>query len=72
MLQNKETTVQSYQKMTNQSTKKNPGITFAPFNCTREMGMDNFGYLKSSFCFISFCSDPAKKAYGVSRLMAHS
>ena len=45
--QNKETTVSSYWKMSNQNTKKSPGIEFALFNCTGEMGMDNFGYLNS-------------------------
>ena len=52
-LQNKETTVRSYRKMFNQSTSKRPGIEFVLFNCTEEMGMDNFVYLNSSFCFIS-------------------
>ena len=44
-LQNKETTVQNYRKMSNQN--------IALFNCTGEMGMNNFGYLNSSFYFIS-------------------
>ena len=52
-LQNKETTAQSYQKMSNQNTKKSNGIEFALLNCTGEMGMDNFGYLSSSLYFIS-------------------
>ena len=52
-LQNKETTLQSYRKMSNQSTSKRPGIEFTLFNCTEEIGMDNFGYLNSSFYFIS-------------------
>ena len=46
-LQNKETTVQNYWKIWNQNTKKIPGLDFALFNCTREMGMHNFGYLNS-------------------------
>ena len=38
----KKTTVQSYQNML-----KHPGIMFAFFNCTGEIGMDNFVYLNS-------------------------
>ena len=41
MLQNKGTTVQNYQKMTNQNTKKSPGIEFAVLNRTGGMGMDD-------------------------------
>ena len=52
-LQNKETTVQSYQKMSNQNTKKSPGIEFVLFKCTREIGIDKFGYLNSALYFIS-------------------
>ena len=52
MLQNKETLL-NYQKMSNQNTKEKPGIEFTLFNCTGEMGKDNFGYLNSSFYFIS-------------------
>ena len=51
-LQNKETTVQSYQKISNQNTKKSPGIEFALFNCTREMGMDYFGNQTRPLSFI--------------------
>ena len=51
-LQNKETTVQSYQKCLNQNTKKSPGIEGALFNCTGKMGMDNFGCLNR----LIFCS----------------
>ena len=43
MLQNKETTVQIYWKMSNQNTKRSPAIEDGLFNCTREIGMDNFG-----------------------------
>ena len=39
--QNKENTIQSYQKMLNQNTKKSPGIEFALFSYTGKMGMDN-------------------------------
>ena len=42
-LQNKETTVQNYRKMSNQYTNESPRIEFALFNCTREMGIGNFG-----------------------------
>ena len=52
-VQNKETTAQSYRKMSNQNTKKSPEIDFALFNYTVEMGMDNFGYLNSSLYFVS-------------------
>ena len=47
----KKTTVQNYWKMSNQNTKKRPGTEFKLFNCTREIGMDNFGYLNSSLYF---------------------
>ena len=47
-LQNKETTVQSYQKMSNQNTNKSLGIKFALFNCVEKMGMDDYGCLNSS------------------------
>ena len=46
-----KTTVQNYWKMSNQNTKKRPGTEFKLFNCTREIGMDNFGYLNSSLYF---------------------
>ena len=53
MLQNKQTTVYTklYQKMSNQNTKKNPGIKCALSNCKGEKGMDNFGYLNSLHYF---------------------
>ena len=47
-LQNKETDVQSYQKMSNQNTKNSLRIEFVFYNCTEDMAMDNFGYLNSS------------------------
>ena len=53
-LQNKETTVQSYWKISNQNTKKSRGIAFALFNCTGEIGMNNFGYLNSSLSLFDF------------------
>ena len=34
LLQNKETTAQSYRKMSNQKTKNSPGIEVPLFNCT--------------------------------------
>ena len=40
------------------------GIGVALSNCTWEMGMDNFGCLKSYFISI-FRNKPAKKSYGV-------
>ena len=46
-LQNKETTVQSYQIMSNINTKWSPGIKGAHFNCIGEMGLDSFGCLNS-------------------------
>ena len=52
-LQNKEITGQSYQKISNKNTKKNPRIEFGFSNSTGEIGMDNFGYLSSSLYFIS-------------------
>ena len=54
MLQNKETTVQRYQKILNQNTRKNPGIEVALFNFTGDMGIDNFGCLTSSFSFFFY------------------
>ena len=53
MLQSKQTTVSTklYQKMSNQNTKKNPGIKCALFNCKGEKGMDNFDYLNSLYYF---------------------
>ena len=53
-LQNKETTVQSYWKISNQNTKKSRGIAFALFNSTGEIGMNNFGYLNSSLSLFDF------------------
>ena len=53
----KETTVQSYQKILNQNIKKSLGIEGALFNCTGEMGMDNFGctyFMGDPFCKNSF------------------
>ena len=47
MLQNKETIVQSYCKMSNQNIKKSPGVKFALCNSTVKMRMDDFGYLNS-------------------------
>ena len=60
-LQNEETTIQSYQKMSNQNTKKSPGMEFALFDCTGVMGMDNCGCLNSSLSLFLFCNEPAKK-----------
>ena len=59
-LQNKETTVQSYWKMSDQNTKKIPGIEVAFFNRAGEI-MDNFHYLNSSqyFYFVCIIKDSA-------------
>ena len=62
MLQNKETAVQSYRKMSNQNIKKSAGIEDELFNCTREMGMDNFGCQNSSL------TNLRKKVYDVCTL----
>ena len=51
--------------MSYQNAKKSPGIEFTLFNSTMEIGMDNFGYLKSALYFIK---KPAKKIYGVRTL----
>ena len=42
--QQKETNRQSYQKISNQKTKKSPEIKFEICNYTGEIRMDNFGY----------------------------
>ena len=54
MLQNIETTVQSYQRMSNKNIKKGPGIEGALCNCMGKIRNYNFGYQNSSF-FKSFC-----------------
>ena len=60
MLQNKETTAQSYLKISNQNTKKSPGVEGALFNCTVVMWMDSFGCLNSFELFL-FYKEPVKK-----------
>ena len=62
-LQIKETTVQSHRKMSNQNTKKSPGIEFTLFNYTGDMEMNNSACLNSSLFLILFCNEPAKKYY---------
>ena len=57
-------------KISNQNTKKNPGNTFALFNCTGEMGMGNSGSLKSSLILFLLCKESAKKINGVHTLTA--
>ena len=71
MLQNKETTAQSYLKISNQNTKKSPGVEGALFNCTVVMWMDSFGCLNSFELFL-FYKEPVKKIYiyGVRTLTA--
>ena len=51
--------------MSNQSTKKNPGIECALFNYTGEMGMDRFCCLNGSLSLFLFCNEPAKKKYDI-------
>ena len=60
-MQNKETTVQSYQKMWNQNTKKSTGIEGALFN-----SMDEIGH----FLYFYFVINLQKKIYGVRMLTA--
>ena len=67
-LENKETTVQSYQKMSNQNTKNRPKVEFSLFNYTGEMGMDNFGWLISSLSFFLSVTNLRKKNYDVRTL----
>ena len=55
LLQNKETTVQSSRKMSDQNTKKSPGIKVALFNGTGYMGMNIFGCLNRSLSLFYFC-----------------
>ena len=43
-----------YQKMSNQNSKKSPGIEGAAFNVTKEMGMVNFGCLNSLLSLFYF------------------
>ena len=54
MLQSKETAVQNYWKMSNQNTKKSPGIQFKLFNCTGEMIIDNFRIWIAHFILFLF------------------
>ena len=70
-LQNEETTVQNYQKILNQNTKKSPEIKFMLFNCTGEMEIDNFGYQNSSlFCIPTLQQACKKRFYGACMLTA--
>ena len=74
-LKKKETTAQSYREMLNQNiTKKSPGIQFALFSCTREMEIDQFGYLNSSIFlfYFYFMTNLRKKYYGVRTLTTES
>ena len=56
MIQNKETTAQSCRKILNKKTKKSPWIEGALFNCTGEIGMDNFDCMHGSLYFFLFFS----------------
>ena len=71
-LQNKETTVQNYQKISNQNAKKNPAIEFVFFNCTMEIRVNNFGYLNSALSLFDFyfLMNLRKKIYGACILTA--
>ena len=55
--------IQSYRKMSNQNTNNNPGIEFALFNCTREMGTENFSCQNSllSLFYFYFVTNLRKK-----------
>ena len=65
-LQNKEITGQSYQKISNKNTKKNPRIEFGFSNSTGEIGMDNSGYL--TLFYFYFVVNLIKKFVGYVRL----
>ena len=57
--------------MLNKNNKKSTGIEGALFHCMGEMGMDNFGCLKSSLSFFFlflFYNEPAKKNNGIRTL----
>ena len=45
------------------TTKKNPGVEGTLFNCTGEMGMNNFEYLNSSLSLFLLCDKPAKQEF---------
>ena len=64
-LQNKEATVQTYWKKSNQNTEKSPRIDDALFNFTGEMGMDNFECLNSSLSsfYFYFVTSQQKKLW---------
>ena len=70
MIQNKETTAQSCRKILNKKTKKSPWIEGALFNCTGEIGLDNFDCMHGSlFFFFFFCDRPTKKNMANVRLL---
>ena len=60
--------------MLNKNTKKSTGIEGALFNCMGEMGMDNFGCLKSSLSFFLFLfyNEPAEKIMAYVRLQLNT
>ena len=68
--QNKETTAQSYCKMSKENITESPGIEFVLINCTGGLEMNNFGRLNSSLYFICIGNKPAKKIYEVCTLAA--
>ena len=53
--QNKETIVQSYQKMSNQNTKKRPETEVVLFNSKEDKKMNNFGCWNSSLSLFYLC-----------------
>ena len=63
-LQNKETDVQCYQKMSNQNATNSPRIEFVFYNCTGDMGMDNLAIWIAHIMLFLFCNKPAKTCYG--------
>ena len=65
MLQNKETTAQSYRKMSNQNTRS-PGPKFTLFNCMGRMEIDNFSCFNNSLVVFLFYNELAGKKF-----MAH-
>ena len=55
--------MQHYQKMSNQSTKKSTWIEFVLFKCTREMGINDFGYSIWIAHFISILKRTCEKRF---------
>ena len=65
--------MQSYRKISNQNTRKSPAIEGMLFNCTGELGIDDFGCLNSSLALFLLCNEPAKiKKIGARTVIADS